>query len=56
MPMTPEEFAAGMRQCDAIPSEEESHKAADALMMALLESLGYGEGVEVFRKMFKWYA
>ena len=35
---------------------EEMHKEADKLMMRLLESLGYQEGVAIFDRMEKWYA
>ena len=36
--------------------EEIRHVMADGLMMDLLISLGYEEGVEVFDAMDKWYA
>ena len=35
---------------------EAGHAVADHLMCELLKSLGYGEGVEVFENMKKWYA
>ena len=35
---------------------DESHHDADYLMCELLDSFGYTEGTEIFRKMEKWYA
>ncbi len=53
--MTPKEFAEKMR---AIPTgdTEADHGRADDLMCELLRSLGYGEGVDAFEAMDKWYA
>lgn len=59
--MTPEEFKNRMLEisdqlgknfCD----EEITHSEADGLMCDLLRELGYGEGVDVFEDMPKWYA
>ena len=59
--MTPEEFKNEMQKisnqlgkkfCD----EEITHSKADDLMCDLLRELGYGEGVDVFKDMPKWYA
>ena len=59
--MTPEEFKnemqkisnqLGKNHCD----EEITHAEADDLMCNLLRELGYGEGVDVFEDMPKWYA
>ena len=36
--------------------EEEAHILADELMCKILSELGYGEGVDIFLKMPKWYA
>lgn len=36
--------------------EEEAHIMADELMCDILFELGYGEGVDIFKKMPKWYA
>ena len=53
--MTPEDFAERMR--DERNSDPESgHIHADKLMCNLLSALGYGEGVEVFDSLDKWYA
>ena len=34
----------------------QGHEIADALMLSLLESLGYGDGVAIIRDAPKWYA
>ena len=58
-PITPAEFADKMR---AIYPEnirqdlEGPHCDADRLMMELLTSLGYGDGVNIFAESDKWYA
>lgn len=58
---TPEEFAKEMqniRQRVYIENDdqEESHYQMDMLMVDLLDSLGYGEGVQVFLDTPRWYA
>ena len=53
--MTPEEFKAEMEKLDDLDIEER-HSRADDLMGNVLIELGYGEGVEVFDSMVKWYA
>ena len=37
-------------------SPEEDHIIADEYLCELLESLGYGEVVEEWRKVHKWYS
>ncbi len=54
--MTPEEFEVKMAQIFDEGDTEEAHENADALMCEVLKSLGYGEGVEIFEEMPKWYA
>lgn len=62
--MTPEEFATKMREIakmagdgDADHGDQEAaHSEGDGLMMDVLRSLGYAEGVEIFRNTPKWYA
>lgn len=63
--MTPEEFAEKMRELAGDPDDngyywpgdpEAAHHDMDDLMCEVLESLGYGEGVEIFRNTYKWYA
>ena len=58
--MTPEEFAQKAREiytsCAGYAGET-GHMAMDALMEQCLESLGYGEGVEILESMTNiWYA
>jgi hypothetical protein len=53
--MTPEEFKERMEKCRS-EDIEAGHGYADDLMCELLRSLGYGEGIEVFENMEKWYA
>lgn len=60
-PMTPEEFKKEMefiasRTREDGYDQEDRHRAADCLMMAVLEEHGYQDGCEVFEKMPKWYA
>ena len=49
--MSPEEFAAAMRETREHwkADNEMMHVEADSLMEMLLETLGYGEGVDLFR-------
>ena len=55
--MSPAEFLQQMKTVEDGPGDSETfHKVADGLLCEVLESLGYGEGVEVFREMTKWYA
>lgn len=44
-----------MRYIDA-GNTERRHIGADSLMCDLLRTLGYGEGVDTFENMPKWYA
>ena len=53
---TPEAFAEQMRRLDEKCDTEEGHEKADALMCDVLVSLGFFEGVQVFKQMAKWYA
>ena len=59
--ITAEEFSERMKSIRANLAafeydEEIAHSCADSLMMETLTELGYGEGVEIFRNMPKWYA
>lgn len=62
--MTPKEFADEMRRItddeqhkgDPYWDTEQVHIEMDNLMCEVLEDLGYGEGVEIFRNELKWYA
>lgn len=51
-------FADAMREIakQAEDDEEIGHHAADDLMCELLRELGYGEGIDIFESMPKWYA
>jgi len=53
---TPQEwFAYEMSKC-AKYDREGAHYEADNLMCGLLRRLGYGDGIDVFEEMDKWYA
>ncbi len=54
--MTPEEFAAQMRNINRSLDVEGKHGEADDLMCQLLRELGYAEGVVIFEAMDRWYA
>lgn len=60
--MTPEEFARKMNEItyhvddEGYFDEEVAHVKADNLMMEVLASLGYGEGVHIFDDMPKYYS
>lgn len=60
VPITPAEFARRMYAIEDehpdLRDEELDHIAADALMVEVLRSLGYGEGCDVFEKMPKCYS
>lgn len=53
---TPEEFAEEMRRLINIEFTEDRHIEMDDALCALLISLGYEEGVEIFIDAKKWYA
>ena len=55
---TPHEFLKEMKSIAADKTEGDGchHLWADDLMCDLLRSLGYGEGVEVFERIYKRYA
>ncbi len=54
--MTAAEFTEQLKAADALDSPEQGHEDADMVLCDLLKELGYGEGVEVFLKMTRWYA
>lgn len=54
--ISPGEFAEIMRSIDKVLDQERAHIEADELMCDLLSELGYSEGVEVFKDMYKWYS
>ena len=53
--MTPDEFARRMAAIET-GDPDADHGNADDLLCEVLRSLGYGEGVEIFINMPKWYA
>ena len=60
-PITPEEFERRMKEIREIyyynmGDWEIAHRFADDLMIEVLKSLGYSEGVLVNNSMEKWYA
>ena len=60
-PLTPEEFKNEMMKIrhekyDIQDDEEVAHICMDQLILYLLISLGYREGVEIFIDTPKWYA
>ncbi len=53
----PEQFAERMKEIAADDDDPEmNHAIADGLMCETLEALGFGEGVETFNGMRKWYS
>lgn len=49
-------FANKMLRIARNNNTEMAHIQADELMCELLRELGYGEGVNIFENMNKWYA
>lgn len=57
--MTPKEFYEKMKELsdeEGFMDSEYVHGNMDDLMCEVLTSLGYGEGVKVFKDTLKWYA
>jgi hypothetical protein len=54
--MTPEDFKNKMIEIDKYDDTEDKHTEADGLMCEILSELGYEDGIEIFRSMYKWYA
>jgi hypothetical protein len=59
--MTPEQFRDEMASILKADQErgadhEETHLAADHVMCELLRELGYGDGVDCYEQMKRWYA
>lgn len=53
--MTPKEFRDRMEELSHLDTERR-HIEMDECMCDLLTELGYGEGVEIFNIVTKWYA
>lgn len=49
-------FAIKMRRIALNNNAEMAHIYADKLICKLLRELGYGEGVNIFEGMEKWYS
>lgn len=58
--VSPEDFAKRMREIEVegavVGNWDWRHQEADKLLCTALRSLGYGEGVEIFERMGKWYS
>lgn len=55
--ISPDEFQRAMqRLADENFDPEISHSDADRLLCKVLEQLGYGKGVAVFRSLKIWYS
>ena len=54
--ISPEEFRQKMAELRSGIDPETAHRSMDLAMAELLESLGYGAGVEIWRKQKRWYA
>lgn len=55
--MSVEDFAKEMEAIAALDSDpEKAHVRADDLMCRVLRGLGYGEGIDIFNDIEKWYA
>ena len=54
--MTPEEFKNKMSKLTEDDDIELRHEHMDGLLLKVLRSLGYGEGVDIFVNTKMWYA
>lgn len=54
--MSPKEFLIEMEKINQMTDIEERHKEADVLMAKVLMDLGYKDGVDVYKRMKKWYS
>ena len=53
---TPEELAQEMKEIAKCIWTEERHLQGDAALCETLKALGYGEAVQIFYDMDKWYS
>lgn len=53
---TPEELAERMRDAAKDDDQECRHYTMDGILLDVLEQLGYGEAVKIFRETPAWYA
>lgn len=58
LPMTPEKFKEEMAMVERVYNDdpETMHEKMDYLMANTLRKLGYGDGVDIFDRVTKWYA
>ena len=55
--VSPDDFLKQMSLLqEDINDPENRHEAMDDLLCRVLDSLGYGEGVKVYKQSEKWYA
>ena len=54
--MTREEAIEKLRECQQNDDIEAAHIDADAVLIALLDDLGYWDVTEEWSKITKWYA
>ena len=57
MIITPAKFEDEMNRINTEDQDREiKHRAADDLICEVLSFLGYDKGVQIFKKMDKWYS
>lgn len=54
--MSREEVIAKLKELHGYGDPEYHHQAADVLLCAFLRELGYGDIVDEYHKIEKWYA
>lgn len=54
--MTPEQFKEEMQKLSEDDDVELRHEATDGLLLKVLRSFGYSEGVDIFVNTKMWYA
>lgn len=54
--MTKDEALAKLAECQKCDDSQDSHEAADNVLCALLESLGYGDVVVEYKKLERWFS
>lgn len=54
--MTKEEAIEELKKCQRSSDTEVAHSLADDVLCDLLESLGFGDVVEEYNKINKWFA
>ncbi len=54
--VTPKEFETSMKKIAIEHDPETFHEYADDLMCAVLNGLGYEDGVKIFQETEKWYS